>query len=170
MSQEKWIEDLRKILLSTSIKLLKDFDPETFHKELEDFISSLLQEAKREGEQITEQGVQEAIWQHLLDKIILDDGVFEVFTEGQWRYLKKVLYPLTHESVRDFIPSKTSIEMAYEQGKREGRESLKKELVKKIELSDLIHYYCDGISKSPHLIVDEVLSLIAQDIVSRSGE
>jgi len=49
---------------------------------------------------------QEQIWQNFIDAALLDDKEFKVFTEGQWRTIKKILYPLTHEEVRDFIPKK----------------------------------------------------------------
>jgi len=49
---------------------------------------------------------QEQIWQNFIDAVLLDDKEFKVFTEGQWRTIKKILYPLTHEEVRDFIPKK----------------------------------------------------------------
>lgn len=48
--------------------------------------------------------VQEQIWQSFIDELLLDDKEFNSFDELQWRKLKKILYPLTHQEVRDFIP------------------------------------------------------------------
>lgn len=66
-----------------------------------------------EPERYTEErAIQEAIWQNLLDTILIDDKEFNSFSEVQWRRLKKILHPITHESVRDFIPAQTTIELA----------------------------------------------------------
>lgn len=37
------------------------------------------------------------IWDDLLTAILLDSGPFKIFSADQWTWLKKKLYPVTHE-------------------------------------------------------------------------
>lgn len=65
--------------------------------------------------------VSEQIWQDFT-KALLKDEIkgFETFTDFQWRSLKKALYPMTHENVRDFIPQNVSCCISYKYGYKHG--------------------------------------------------
>ena len=52
----------------------------------------------------------EEIWQNFLT-LMIEDGK-DRFQPDDWKYLKKALYPFTHENVRDFIPQPESVEIA----------------------------------------------------------
>ena len=54
----------------------------------------------------------EEIWQNLLTEMINEET--DMFQPRHWSWLKKKLYPLTHEKVRDFIPTPETIEIAIE--------------------------------------------------------
>ena len=77
-----------------------------------EILAKAKEEALQERDRIASENASmhkaEEIWQNFLNHILKDDdGKMPTFTSGQWSYLKKVLYPLTHENVRDFIPQTT---------------------------------------------------------------
>ena len=70
-------------------------------------------EAKYQRDQDGAMHKAEEIWNNLETAILMDkENKFPTFTSLQWTQLKKYLYPVTHENIRDFIPQIESVEIA----------------------------------------------------------
>lgn len=113
--------------------------------QFENIVKPALQERDRIAGENASMHKAEEIWQNFTDQILRDDEKMAVFSSTQWNYLKKVLYPLTHENVRDFIPQQPAIETAQRIAREEERERMK-ELIEACgdSIESLVHQINGG--------------------------
>lgn len=101
----------------------------------------------------------EEIWQNLLTAMILEET--NMFQPPHWSWLKKKLYPMTHEKVRDFIPQPETVKKVQQRIEEARHDWLREEIVwlkKEQTVGDEAGSYNTGFSHSIQTIIDRYQS------------